>query len=298
MRFGKIAPQGSGDNWDGDESLMMTKRPRQRHLSSVSPRPIALPRHTAKAGGSGAAHLPVTEMSAADSGRRTAIGVGSYSLRDAAMLLRIPYPKLRRWAVEYRHSTAERKRIPQAVVSGDSDEIEDRILSFYELMELFVIEFFRHEGVSMPVIRAARSRAQAFLETDYPFATERLMTDGRGIFADLAVNELSADRLEVELSRGQTAFSAIVQPFFRENVDYQKGVASTYWPMGREAPVLLDAARSFGRPIVARNGTPTFALYEMHHAGEDRDRIAAWYDVTRDELDAAIRYEERLREAA
>jgi uncharacterized protein (DUF433 family) len=214
------------------------------------------------------------------------------------MLLHIPYGKLRRWAAGYWYSAADEERFSEPVVPDEVDELEERVLSFYELMELFVIGFFRREGVSMPVIRAAREGAQEAFGTDYPFATERLNTDGRGIFGDMFVHDMSSRRLKVELSRGQVAFTDVVEPFFRKNVDYENGFASTYWPMGRERPVLLDARRAFGRPIVVRTGTPTFALYAMHKGGEDRDRIAAWYDVTRDELDAAIEYEDSLREAA
>jgi uncharacterized protein (DUF433 family) len=36
----------------------------------------------------------------------------------------------------------------------------------------------------------------------------------------------------------------------------------------------------------------------MRQGGEDLDRIATWYEVTREELDAAIEYEESLRQAA
>jgi uncharacterized protein (DUF433 family) len=39
-------------------------------------------------------------------------------------------------------------------------------------------------------------------------------------------------------------------------------------------------------------------LYAMHKGGESHDRIATWYDVTLDELDTAIEYEDSLREAA
>ncbi len=228
----------------------------------------------------------------------TAIGVGSYSLRDAAMLLHIPYGKLRRWAAGYWYSASEEERFSEPVVPGEVDPLDERVLSFSELMELFVIGFFRRQGVSMPVIRAARASAQALFRTEYPFATERITTDGRGIFTDLPVDELSADRLKLELSQSQIAFRDVVEPFFRENVDYENGFASTYWPMGRERPVLLDARRAFGRPIVLRTGTPTFALYAMRQGGEDLDRIAAWYELTRDELDSAIEYEETLRKAA
>lgn len=230
-------------------------------------------------------------------GRRTAIGVGSYSLRDAAMLLRIPYGKLRRWAAGYWYSAADEERFSQPVVPGDFDDLEERVLSFYELMELFVIGFFRREGVSMNVVRAARVSARDLFGTEYPFATERLNIDGRGIFGDLLVDDVPA-KLKLELSKGQIALRDVVEPFFRKNVHYENGFASTYWPMGRERPVLLDAQRAFGRPIVVRTGTPTFALYGVHNGGENHDRIAAWYEVTRDELDAAIQYEDSLREAA
>jgi uncharacterized protein (DUF433 family) len=226
----------------------------------------------------------------------TAIGVGSYSLREAAMLLHIPYGNLRRWAAGYWSSAPDKKRFSQAVVSGDVIELENRVLSFCELMELFVIGFFRREGVSMPVVRAARAHARHLFAMGYPFATERFKTDGGEIFGDLPVNDVPARRLELDLSRGQVAFNESVEPLFRNNVDYENGFASTYWPMGRERPVMIDARRSFGRPIVVRTGTPTFALYGMHKGGENHDRIAAWYEVTRDEFNAAIDYEGSLRQ--
>jgi uncharacterized protein (DUF433 family) len=229
---------------------------------------------------------------------RSAIGAGSYALRDAAMLLHMPYGKLRRWAAGYWYSAADEERFSEPVVPGEVDELDERVLSFYELMELFVIGFFRRQGVSMPVVRAARAEAQRLFGTEYPFAMERLSTDGRGIFTDLLVDDVPQNRLKLELSKGQIAFSQIVEPFFRHNVDYEDGFASTYWPMGRGKPVFLDARRSFGRPIVVRTATPTFALYAMHKAGEDHDRIATWYDVTRDELETAIEYADSLRVAA
>ena len=234
-----------------------------------------------------------------DSGHsQTSIGVGTYSLRDAAMVLHLPYGKLRRWAAGYWFSAADEDRFSEAVVPGDSDELDERVLSFYELMELFVVGFFRREGVSMPVVRAARSRAQRLFDTEYPFATERLSTDGRGVFADLRAVDVPSNRLKVELSKGQVAFKELVEPFFRKNVDYENGLASTYWPLGRGKPVLLDARRAFGRAILERTSTPTFALYGMHKSGEDHDRIAAWYAVTPEELETAIAYEDSLREAA
>jgi hypothetical protein len=60
---------------------------------------------------------------------RTSIGAESYSLRDAAMLLRIPYPKLRRWAAGYWYAALDEERFSEAVVPGDVDELDERVLS-------------------------------------------------------------------------------------------------------------------------------------------------------------------------
>ena len=215
--------------------------------------------------------------------RRTTIGVGSYSLRDASLLLRIPYQKLRRWAAGYWYSSTEQDRFSKPVVPGQADEMDERA-----------------EGVSMPVVRAARTRAQQLFRTEYPFATKRLRTDGSGVFADLAdVDTVPNDRLQIELSKSQVTYRELVEPFFRENLDFgQDELALTYWPLGRDKPVLLDARRSFGQPIVTRTGTPTFVLFQMCQSGETLERIALWYGLTHEELNSALAYEERLRTAA
>ncbi len=96
---------------------------------------------------------------------------------------------------------AEEERFSEPLVPGEVDVLDERVLSFSELMELFVIGFFGRQGVSMPVIRAARTAAQALFQTEYPFATERIATDGRGIFTDLPVAELSAERLKLSVVR-------------------------------------------------------------------------------------------------
>jgi uncharacterized protein (DUF433 family) len=164
--------------------------------------------------------------------------------------------------------------------------------------ELAVVGFYRAEGVSMPVVRAARTRAQQLFGTEYPFATKRLRTDGSGVFADLA-DAVPNDRLQIELSKSQVTYRELVEPFFRENLDFgQDELALTYWPLGREKPVLLDARRSFGQPIVMRTGTPTFVLFQMCQSGETLERIALWYGLTHEELNSALAYEEQLRTAA
>lgn len=101
-------------------------------------------------------------MSGHSRSSRSSIGAGTYSLRDAALLLHVHYGKLRRWAAGYWYSAADEDRFSAPVVPANADELDERILSFYDLMELAVVAFFRGQGVSMPVVRAARRRLTPF----------------------------------------------------------------------------------------------------------------------------------------
>jgi uncharacterized protein (DUF433 family) len=68
--------------------------------------------------------------------------------------------------------------------------------------------------------------------------------------------------------------------------------------MGKERPIVLDPQRSLGKPIDNGSGIPTMALYQTWRAGEPVERIARWYSVQPDVVDAAIKYEDSLLQAA
>jgi uncharacterized protein (DUF433 family) len=209
--------------------------------------------------------------------------------------------KLRRWAAGYWYTDGDDERFSGPVVDGETDELDQRVISFPELMELHVVAFFRSSGVSMPVVRASRARAQRLFRVEYPFATEDLQTDGKGIFAELRDTEIEGvnhQRLLVELSKGQIAFDELVRPMFKEKLDFERGLALRYWPMGRMRPIVLDARRAFGKSIVTSRGTPTAVLYNMVEAGESTERIAKWYKLALGEVEAAVEYEQSLRTAA
>ena len=53
---------------------------------------------------------------------------------------------------------------------------------------------------------------------------------------------------------------------------------------------MLDPDRSFGEPTLT-TGARTEAIAEPVAAGETRDRVSAVYDITTDDVDAAVRYE-------
>ena len=96
-----------------------------------------------------------------------------------------------------------------------------------------------------------------------------------------------------ELATTQFVIEQAARPYFRK-LDYDVEGVIRYWPMGREAGIVLDPNRSFGKPIDCKSGVPTLALYEMVRAGESKESVANWYEVPLHAVEVAIEYETSL----
>jgi uncharacterized protein (DUF433 family) len=222
------------------------------------------------------------------------VGVGLYTLPEAARLIRAPIRKLTRWAEGYTFMTEGKGKFSEPLFTRDHPELAtQRILTFADLMELQLVSMFRKLGVSMPTIRAAAQWAAHEFGTNHPFAVKRFHTDGKRLFAEreyIPAGEDSPVRFYQELPRYQLVLDTIAEPFFKM-LDYQGEEVRHFWPLGRERGVVLDPDRSFGKPIDSTSGVPTFVLYQMAAAGESLEGIAQWYNVKPDAVKAAIEYE-------
>ncbi len=211
------------------------------------------------------------------------IGVGLYSLPEAARIVGVHVNKLRRWVD------------PSDSLFPLYFDSAERTVTFLELLELQFIAIFRNEGVSLQTIRKAAVTAKRRFGTNYPFAVKRFDTDGRSIFATLRSEE--TDRTVVEdLRRGQYVFNQLMRPFFRKLEYGRQDEAMRYWPMNRKGRVVLDPVRSFGKPIDSETGVPTRAIYDAVNAGKGQDRrtVAKWFDIPLGAVSAAVRFEKSL----
>ena len=225
------------------------------------------------------------------------LGVGFYSYADAARIIGIPSAKLRRWVRDYDHYTHAGIIERRALIVHHYGP-QDRVLSFLELIELLFISLFRREGLSLKAIREAAVTAARWYATDYPFAIKRFSTDGRHIFATMA-NGANARDLLAELGRGQFALPTVIDPFLRK-IEYSGDeLAKAFWPLGRDQRIVLDPDRAFGQPIDAETGVPTDILYRAFKAeGENSiQRVANWYEVPVEAVEAAIAFEHTLSAA-
>lgn len=223
---------------------------------------------------------------------RDLLGVGLYGVIEAGRLTRIPPRRIRRWVGGHPHTSDGRASISPPIWRRQfADHGTEMTLGFLDLMEIRFVHAFREHGVSWKTIRAASTRASELLKATHPFCTHEFLTDGREIFIEIMRREDRPGLLE--LSRSQHVFRDFLKPYLK-NVDVEGQAPRRWWPMGKAHQVVLDPARSLGKPIIAKQGVRTLVLAEAYAAERSIERVAAWYEVTPDSVREAIRYEESI----
>jgi uncharacterized protein (DUF433 family) len=214
---------------------------------------------------------------------RCHLGVGLYSLADAARLIRTPVKNIRRWASHI-----------DGVIPRILDPAEQTI-TFVELMELYFIKMFRDEGVSLQTIRRASKAAAAKFDAAYPFSVKRFDTDGRAIFATLRQSTKSEFLIE-DLEKGQLVFATIMRPFFRKLEYAPTSEIARFWPLSKRGRVVLDPARKFGKPIDFETGIPTRVITDALSAGagQSPETVARWLGIPLAAVNAAVAFERSL----
>lgn len=226
------------------------------------------------------------------------IGVGLYTVADAAALMRVPARNIQRWVEGYDYKGRDgQQRHSDSVVHPDLEKAGDlpTTLTFQELMEVRLVHSFRHFGVSWKAIRKAAERAAEQFGTRHPFAMTRFRTDGREIFADLK----SREQAVLRLTKNQMAFEDVVSPSFLSGVEYSvEGAPEQWWPLGKDRRVLLDPGRSFGKPIDPVSGIPIETLLLALRVELTPEAVADFYEVdvqaVTDAIEFAKEYDLRL----
>ncbi|HUY91078.1 MAG TPA: MerR family transcriptional regulator [Pirellulales bacterium] len=211
------------------------------------------------------------------------VGIGLYSMADAARLLHVHPSTLRHWVSQI--SPLVPRRLP----------VEEHAITFAELMELHFIKMFRSEGVPLQTIRKASKAAAERFSTTYPFSVKRFDTDGRTIFATMIREERGKVVIE-DLKKGQYVFDEIVKPFFKKLEFRGTQDVVRFWPLEKKGRVVLDPKRKFGKPIDAESGIPTKAIYDAICAGggQDAREVAKWLEIPIQAVHAAIAFEQSL----
>ena len=115
------------------------------------------------------------------------------------------------------------------------------------------------------------------------------MTSGKALLKTLGNDVL----LELG-TQGQTAFSKVLEPFCASlEFDQASSLASRYFPLGRDQPVVVDPRRAFGRPVIDGTNLTTEAVMALLRGGEAVENIAESFRITPAAVLAAKSFEQQ-----
>lgn len=220
------------------------------------------------------------------------IGRGIYSLTEATRLTRVPTERIVRWTRGYRFRIGTTWHDSPALIAGANRSEEGQpFLNFGDLIELRFLEALKARGLSIPAIRIASERARDAFMTDRPFSSRRFTTVGRMILTEVQ-DELGETALW-NLVKDQYELRHVIAPLLNglEYDDNGDDSPTRWWPLGRRGLVVVDPARRFGDPIVARPGIPTRILWHAVGAEGSIEAAANWYEVTPRAVRAAVAFE-------
>lgn len=212
-----------------------------------------------------------------------------YSYSEADALAGVTRGTSRRWLEGYSYAGHGGVRVVMPPVTPSRDTPGAGV-SFVDLIEIIAIGRFREIGIGVPKVRKIVAAASQTFGVPHPLSMLRFKADARGVFVQEGT--LLHDVLG---NKAQPAWDDILGPLL-ETLDYQDAVASRWWPLGKARPVLIDPEYGFGLPVVAGSGVRTEIIRERVEAGDSIAQVACDFNLTTDEVEAAIQYE--LKKAA
>ncbi len=207
------------------------------------------------------------------------IGKGLYTISDTSLLT-----GAKRWNVV--------NWIKSDLSQPDFGKMEGiYVLSFLDLMEILTVKLLRAKKISFQTIRKVHDKMRSDFKTPHPFATNKTFTDGKGIWIE--IGKETNDKILLKILTDQIEFKRVTKPFLTM-IDYIDGISSGWWPLGREKCVLINPLRSFGQPLIDKNGIQTYVLASAYKAEGSFEKAAYWYNVDLESVKTAYHYETKI----
>lgn len=222
------------------------------------------------------------------------VGIGLYTVPEAARLAKVPQQAIRRWQFGYSYRRGGEEHALAPVWKGQVPKINSALgLGFLDLMEVRFVRAFRSHGVSLHTIRLAADRAREVFRQHHPFARKKFMTDGRRIFAEV-VEQTGETRL-LDMVRTQYAFDRVIRPSLYHSVEFSHDDEALRWyPMWPRRQVVVDPQHSFGRPVTVEGRVPTDTLAAAVKAEASVARVARLFDLPTSAVRAAMAFEQGM----
>lgn len=230
-----------------------------------------------------------------DEKRATIFDTPAYHVNEAAKILGLPTATVNSWCFgQTYHATSGEKKLFKAVIQpADSRR---KLLSFTNLCELHVLSVIRrHHKISLPKVRSSVEYLKKRLSANRPLIDRQFHTNGIDLFVEHASQLLNVSREGQEALRGE--FADALARIERDS----HGAPIRLFPFSRTTSsgssqpklVVIDPQLSFGRPVLAKVSIPTEIIVDRFRAGDSLMEMAKDYRVDENEIEEALRFEQR-----
>lgn len=209
-----------------------------------------------------------------------------YSFSEVAHLAHVSVGTVRNWLLGY--------TTPQGRVAPlfKSHQEEEKTCSFLELIEIVVAATFRKaEHKSFKTVRLAYDNARKIYNLEYPFASIELKAIGGHIVHIMRVPEASLQAID---QPEQYTIPGLVQQILTEQIEYEYELASRWYPVGKNIPIVVDPRISAGLPIIKDRGITVEAIYKRFKADQDIAFIEKDFELQRGIVEKVIRFREKV----
>ena len=219
----------------------------------------------------------------------------AYRVPEAARILALPVGTVSAWCFghDYLLSDGTKKRFARVIEAAQQKRHE---LSFVNLCELHLLAVSRRQsGIKLAKVRRAIDFLRRELGVPRPLATQQFLTNGVGLFVEHA-----GELLNVSEQGQQALREDFAQALARIEFGGHGGPVLLF-PFTRNASprdeqprsVVVDPARSFGRPVVAGAYVRTEVVVQRFRAGDTIAEMADDYAVPMAVIEEALRFEHR-----
>lgn len=215
------------------------------------------------------------------------IGIGIYTLQEASLYSQISPQKLSRWVF----GTASFFPVVEAQLANN------RLISFYDLVQAMAIDRARSERISLPKIKNAIDYAKERYGVQFPLAHNHDL-----IYFDGELHIEFPDKKAIQVSgkgKNQILMRKIIEPF-KMNLHFgDDGLVTKFVPLKyNNKQIVLDPTRQFGHPLVNGTGYRADVLAEAYETEMSENLVADLFNISVEDVKIAVKYIKGLKEAA
>lgn len=203
-----------------------------------------------------------------------------YGISEAAFYVRIPASTLQAWTRGQTYTTKEGKHRAFMPLLDLADP-ENKLLSFYNLVEAHVLRAMTEKGVPLKNLRKALEYIRETIPGPHPLLTHQFEVSGKDAFIQHLGLTICATK------HGQLAMRKILEQHLERIERDQMGWPVRVFPINSRR-LAIDPLFSSGKPIVRDKGITASVLWGRNRSGESEKRIADDYGLTEIEVKEAI----------